>query len=441
MQTYGALSLFANNEHLIPQHFINTDLGQLYQAIPFEELAQTIPPPQGERSGLGRKGLLTVKGGIGLLFLKHYLGLSDEMLIDRLNTDWSMQYFCGIRLGTKMIRNKNLVSDWRSYLGQHADIKKMQERLASFWKPMLQESHVGMTDATVYESYIRHPNDIVLLWQSCEFVYEALCDHCKKHKVRKPRIRFENKRQGVMSYQRNRKKSRRRTNRLRMRLTKFLLRLITRFDELQVVVTNEQRLKTIRMLLYQQRQRLQYPDQKINDRIVSLNKSYVRPIVRGKETKSVEFGAKVNLLHVDGINFIEHLSFDAFNEGTRLISTIRLHRTLFGACHQFAADQIYATNKNRKYCHRNGIATCFVPKGRQGANKEQAQQLRKELGKQRATVLEGSFGNEKNHYLLQKVKARNDANEIIWIFFGIMTCNATLISRRMQAGKLRAKAA
>src|ERR671930_1700695 len=98
MQTSGTLSLFENNEHLIPQHFINTDLGKLYQAIPFEDLAQGIPLPKGERSGLGRKKLLSVKGGIALMFLKHYLCLSDEMLIDRLNTDWSMQYFCGIKL-------------------------------------------------------------------------------------------------------------------------------------------------------------------------------------------------------------------------------------------------------------------------------------------------------------------------------------------------------
>ena len=37
---------------------------------------------------------------------------------------------------------------------------------------------------------------------------------------------------------------------------------------------------------------------------------------RGRETKSVEFGAKVNNIQIDGISFIEHLSFKAFNEGT-----------------------------------------------------------------------------------------------------------------------------
>lgn len=47
---------------------------------------------------------------------------------------------------------------------------------------------------------------------------------------------------------------------------------------------------------------------------------YIRP----KETKSVEFGAKVNNVQTDGISFIEHFSFKAFNEGIRLKDYIRM---------------------------------------------------------------------------------------------------------------------
>jgi hypothetical protein len=43
----------------------------------------------------------------------------------------------------------------------------------------------------------------------------------------------------------------------------------------------------------------------VPDRIVSITKSIVRPIVRGKEIKKVEFGAKVNMIQVDSINFTE----------------------------------------------------------------------------------------------------------------------------------------
>ena len=63
---------------------------------------------------------------------------------------------------------------------------------------------------------------------------------------------------------------------------------------------------------------------------MSVNKPYVRPIVRGKEVKNVEFGAKCNNILVDGISFIEKLSFNAFNEGTRLAHCIKMHRRLFG---------------------------------------------------------------------------------------------------------------
>ena len=68
----------------------------------------------------------------------------------------------------------------------------------------------------------------------------------------------------------------------------------------------------------------------IPNRIVSVNKPYVRPIVRGKEAKNVEFGAKCNNILVDGISFIEKLSFNAFNEGTRLPHCIKMHKRLFG---------------------------------------------------------------------------------------------------------------
>ena len=118
----------------------------------------------------------------------------------------------------------------------------------------------------------------------------------------------------------------------------------------------------------------------------------------------MEFGCKVNKLQVDGLSFIEHFSYDAFNEGTRLKSCVGLHRQLFGKCSHHAADKIYATNENRRYCTKENITTNFVPKGRQReAHVEQSKVMRSVLDKERGTRLEGSFGNEKNHYLLHKV--------------------------------------
>lgn len=60
----------------------------------------------------------------------------------------------------------------------------------------------------------------------------------------------------------------------------------------------------------------------VQHRIVSIDRPYLRPIVRGKENNCVEFGAKVNNIQIDGISFIEHHPFEAFNEGIRLTEFI-----------------------------------------------------------------------------------------------------------------------
>ena len=47
--------------------------------------------------------------------------------------------------------------------------------------------------------------------------------------------------------------------------------------------------------------------------------------------------------------------------------------------------------------------------------------------------MEGSFGTEKNHYGLNRVKARTEKTEILWIFFGVMTSNAVLKAQKQVA--------
>ena len=230
-------------------------------------------------------------------------------------------------------------------------------------------------------------------------------------------------------------------------MLKFLLKLIEQSNVLQakhytLAEKQKTKMRCIIKVYEQQHGKLYGQVQEIKNRIVSLSKPYIRPIVRGKETKTVEFGAKVNKLQIDGISFIEHLSYDAFNEGTRMQSGIYLQRKLFGKCTHQSVDQIYATNANRKYCKQNGIATNFIPKGKQKIQHiEQAAVLRKTLNIARGTILEGSFGNEKNHYLLQKIPARNQTTETCWIFFGIFTSNAVSMADRMAAAQPHARAA
>lgn len=71
-------------------------------------------------------------------------------------------------------------------------------------------------------------------------------------------------------------------------------------------------------------------DGKIVSAIRSIDRPYIRPIKRGKENKPTEFGAKVNNIQIDGISFIEHHSFEAFNEGVRVKQCIEYHKELTG---------------------------------------------------------------------------------------------------------------
>ena len=67
---------------------------------------------------------------------------------------------------------------------------------------------------------------------------------------------------------------------------------------------------------------------------------------------------------------------------------------------------------------------------------DQRQILAAELGKERATRMEGSFGAKKQHYNIDKIKALIEKNEILWIFFGVHTDNAVRIAKRRAQEKL-----
>lgn len=438
-------NLLFGHQQLVHHRFLDSDLGQLYIAIPFEQLAAAIPGPRHSLSGKGCKPWFDLKGALGLLILKHYTGLSDEMLIERINYDWSMQMFCGIQLKPhEKIKDTNLPSAWRGYIGRRLDIGELQKQLAIHWKPYMEHTAISSQDATCYESRIAYPTDIKLLWQCCHEIYLQLSGLRKTAKLRRSRINYAKHKLQVLSYQKRKKKTKRQERKLRKQLLRFLVRLLEQVKTIEqkycLSLSNryQRRLKTILKIYEQQHHKAYGPaNEAVKNRIVSLSKPYIRPIVRGKETKAVEFGAKVNKLQVDGISFIEHFSYEAFNEGTRYQSGIYLQRKLFGKCTHHSADAIYATNANRKYATVNTIVTNFIPKGRQKQQDiEAAKIMRAILNKERGTKLEGSFGNEKNHYLLQKINARNEHTEKCWIFLGMHTANASIISQRILKRKM-----
>ena len=79
-----------------------------------------------------------------------------------------------------------------------------------------------------------------------------------------------------------------------------------------------------------------------------------------------------------------------------------------------------------------------MKRGRSFSEKKKGKDLvRKELARVRATAMEGSFGTQKEHYDLRRVKTRTKLTEILYIFFGIHTENVVqMADRREQRAQL-----
>lgn len=423
-----------------------TELGAIYQTIEWRELEKLLPK---RKIKSGCPSILPIQGYFGVMFLKHYLKLSDEKLLERLNTDWAMQMFCGVLFAdNQFIRDNAFVSNVRTYLAKYIDLEAFQQALITNWKPELPDKQVVLMDATCYESYIRFPTDLKLLWESCQWLWEKQIPFCcQAYRIKLPRSKFKDQKTKYVSYSKLRKKSYRKTRSRQNALLKLLDKGIEAYQSLLnqtqakgLSMTDAETFKTIKLIYQQQRQRYLNPQAKIPHRIVSLYKPYLRPIIRGKENRPLEFGMKVHKLQVGGISIIEHGSYEAFNECKRLKISIIKHKSIFGSCTHMAADRIYATNENRKYTTQKNIQTNFIRKGI-GKDDKATKQIKAVLNKERATRLEGSFGNEKEHYLLAKNKARSPDNEQVWLFFGVHTANAVLIAKRRQKAQRQARMA
>ena len=427
---------FDTAPQIVLDSFLDTRLGGIYRAVPWQDLVTRFGLKEPRK---GPRPMFSPRGKIALMFLKHFVGCSDLRLVEHLNYNVHYQIFCDIVIPIgRPITNYKIVSEIRSELARKLNIDKAQRVLAKKWSGYMSELGSILMDATCYESDMRYPTDIRLLWEAVEWNHALLRGHCRILGLPLPRTKFVKWARRYAGYSKSRRPSKKR----KRSLTRGLLRLLAKIHPILLEVEREHsisyaadRLKRRRATakILEQQSRQFYRGIKPKGRIVSLDRPYIRPIKRGKETKTVEFGAKVNKLQIDGIGFIEHLSFDNFNEGTRLKSTVWLAQSLFRArTKMLGADAIYATNKNRNFVTNNDIRTDFKRKGKKTKHHDHYRLLAQTITKERATRLEGSFGTDKEHFLLKKIRARNKRTEILWIFFGIHTSNALKIGQRIQ---------
>ena len=142
-----------------------------------------------------------------------------------------------------------------------------------------------------------------------------------------------------------------------------------------------ERLGTIRAVYEQQKYMYDNRTHSVPDRIVSVSQPFVRPIVRGKAGKPVEFGAKLDISVVDGWTRLECCSFDAYNEAGNLREMAERFRAREGHYpSRILADKIYRNRENLSYCKAHGIRLSGPAPGRpkKGETRDKAQDYRDE---------------------------------------------------------------
>jgi hypothetical protein len=189
----------------------------------------------------------------------------------------------------------------------------------------------------------------------------------------------------------------------------------------------EQKYLMVLHTVYQQQEQMHRSRSKrIEDRIVNIHQPHVRPIVRGKESAKVEFGSKLQVAIVLGFTFIDHLSWDPFNESKYLAHTVEKYKERFGFYPaEVLADQIYCTRDNRKQLKEKGIKLIAKPLGRP-SSKAVAVHLRP--GER--NPIEGKFGQAKIAYGLDNIKAKLKETSQSWIASIALVLNLVAMTRQ-----------
>jgi len=302
--------------------------------------------------------------------------------------------------------------------------------------PQEKPSHQGklILDATVCEQAIRYPTDLSLLNEARQFseqIIDKLYPWTELKK--KPRTYRVKARKAYLAIAKRRRPGARLRRRGIRQQLQYLRRNLKHIEGLLEHWPAGRELPLPRWLLHrywviqhlyaQQWQMYRDKSRRCDDRIVSISQPYVRPIVRGKQSKPVEFGAKLSVsLTGQGLARVDHLRWDAFHEGLDLQSQVEVYRRRYGYYPKAVlGDPLYGTRNNRRYLKGKGIRFAGKPLGRPkkvtAANRDELKRLkaqRREEYLQRIPI-EGKFGQGKSGYRLNYVRAKRADTSSAWI--------------------------
>jgi hypothetical protein len=283
-------------------------------------------------------------------------------------------------------------------------------------------------DATVADQMISYPTDLGLLSRSREESERLIDELCKILVItNKPRTYRRLARKQYLNLAKKKNKSKKEIRKGIGQQLRYLSRNLKNIDKLldrtrEVVgfplEHRDQRIYWVIQHIYEQQTHM-YNEHthSIDSRIVNIYQPYVRPIVRGKDKAQVEFGAKLGVSIQNGYARINTLSWEAYNEGTDLKKQVEAYKKLNGFYPEVViTDKIYGTRENRQWLKDLGIRYSGKPLGRPSAQSQTQYRKRKQKMEQGIrNQVEGKFGQGKNGYNLNKVRARTLKTSESWI--------------------------
>src|SRR5690606_23768257 len=120
-----------------------------------------------------------------------------------------------------------------------------------------------------------------------------------------------------------------------------------------------------------------------------------------------------------GFAFVDAISWDAFNEGAHLSEYVEKYKSRFGFYPQkVLVDKIYCTRANRKWLKEKGIKLSAKPLGRPSARA-----VEDHVRPGERNPIEGKFGQAKNGYGMNRIRARLKQTSQSWIASIILALN------------------
>lgn len=447
---------------------------KMSRCIPWDELARAYY--RGLSSDQGRPSK-DARLMIGAVIIKHKFNLSDEETVRQIQENPYLQFFVGLprfqhsqpfapslfveirrRMGEEVFREfERIIVDGVEKRKKKAKGSKESDDppggaavadSSGQHKPE-EDKRSGklIIDATVAEQAIRYPTDLGLLNESRE-ISEQIIDALYKQSglSKKPRTYRRKARKAYLAVVKQRRpgaKVRQRAIREQLQYLRRNLGHIEKFLDLlpgfEIALPYQmlRRYWIIQQIYRQQEEMYRSGKKRCDDRIVSIHQPHVRPIVRGKVGKSVEFGAKLSVsLTENGLACVDFIGWDAYHEGTDLKSQVENYKAVHGYYPKVVlADQIYGSRENRRYLKKHKIRYAGKPLGR--PKKETAEntiQLREEKKQRREEYrqripIEGKFGQGKNGYRLNYIRAKTAKTSEAWIRSIFLVMNLLVLAK------------